>query len=142
LRKIKAGIIKKQFTLGKQERLKSRKRIELLFKSGKSFAVFPFRVYYQYGLADGSTLRAGFGASAKNFRKAVDRNRIKRVTKEVYRLQKPELEALLVQKSVCLDLFFIYTAKELPAYAIVHEKIGVTLNRLIKIINENNIAHL
>ena len=93
-------------------------------------------------MAGGSTLRAGFGASAKNFRKAVDRNRIKRVTKEVYRLQKPELETMLVQKSICLDLFFIYTAKELPEYALVHEKIGLTLKRLIKIINENNIAHL
>jgi ribonuclease P protein component len=100
-------------------------------------------VYYHYGLTAGNTLlQAGFGASAKNFRKAVDRNRIKRVTREAYRLQKPELEAVLAGKPVCLDLFIIYTAKELPEYAIVHEKIGLTLKRLIKILHENNIAHL
>ncbi len=83
----------KQFTLGKNERLKSRKLIEQLFKEGKSFNAFPFRVYYLLQVVPltampKNSLQFGAGASAKNFKKAVDRNRIKRLAREAYRLQK------------------------------------------------------
>ena len=44
----KKFFISKQFTLGKDERLKSRKLIEQLFRQGKNFSVYPFRVYYIY----------------------------------------------------------------------------------------------
>jgi len=42
----------KQFTLGKKERLKSRKQIEHLFKKGNSFSIFPFKIYYVLNLAN------------------------------------------------------------------------------------------
>ena len=72
----------KQFTLGKNERLKSRKQIEQLFDSGKSFTIFPFKVYYFLSPLTTQDSRLttffGVGVSGKNFKKAVDRNRIKR----------------------------------------------------------------
>ena len=88
--------VKKQFTLGKDERLKSRKQIENLFDKGKSFVVTPFRVYFimntELLIHKGeSGLKFGTGVSAKNFKKAVDRNRIKRLTREAWRLQKNEI---------------------------------------------------
>jgi ribonuclease P protein component len=159
---VKTGIIGHSFTLGKKERLKSRKLIERVFREGKSFALHPLRVYYlplekgadpnhlaktfRTGSAgsDGNgpvqpgkvrtpeRLQAGFGASSRNFKKAVDRNRIKRLLREAYRLQKEALHKNLFEKDRQVALFFIYTGKELPDYATVYEKIGLTLQRLIK----------
>ncbi|MEJ0104762.1 MAG: ribonuclease P protein component [Bacteroidota bacterium] len=133
----------KQFTLGKNERLKSRKLIEQLFKEGKSFNAFPFRVYYLLQVVPltampKNSLQFGAGASAKNFKKAVDRNRIKRLAREAYRLQKKLLEETLRTNAKNLSLFFIYTQKELPDYKTVYEKTSLILNKLVKIIDENN----
>ena len=129
-----------QFTLGKEERLKSRKAIERLFKEGKSFAITPFRVHYLVNIitlnAQQSTfnIQVGAGVSVKNFKRAVDRNRIKRLTKEAWRLQKKPLQDVLKEKKLKLDLFLVYTAKELPLYKEVYDtvgKISVKLNHII-----------
>ena len=132
----------KQFTLGKNERLKSRKLIEQLFSEGKTISVFPFRVYYLVypptATQSPLTIQFGAGVSGKNFRKAVDRNRIKRLTREAYRLQKHELQEALKANKKQLNVFFIYTAKELPGFDLVSKKLNVILNKLIKIINETN----
>jgi ribonuclease P protein component len=126
----------KKFTLGRQERLKSRKLIERVFREGKSFALFPFRVFYlpvKSPLSAGQpSLQAGFGASARNFKKAVDRNRIKRLTREAYRLQKQDLQDRLKEKGQALAIFFVYTGKDLPGAAALTEKIGLALQRLVK----------
>jgi ribonuclease P protein component len=133
--------VARQFTLGKGERLKSRKQIEELFSEGKNFPLSPFRVYYRVAPfvgASSSNLQFGTGVSGKNFKRAVDRNRIKRLTREAYRLQKNQLQELLKQKKLQLNIFFIYTGKELPGFNIVKEKVSVILARLIKIVNESN----
>jgi ribonuclease P protein component len=79
-----------------------------------------------------SPLQAGFGASSRHFKKAVDRNRIKRLSREAYRLQKQALFQRLEEKGLCLAVFFIYTGKDLPDHATVTQKIGVALQKLIK----------
>lgn len=83
-----------------------------------------------------SHLQAGFTVSSRHFKKAVDRNRVKRLVREAYRLQKYELQLSpqLVKNS--LSIFFIYVGKEIPEYALVYEKTGAVLKRLIKLINE------
>jgi ribonuclease P protein component len=137
--------VSKQFTLGKNERLKSRKSIEQLFSEGKNFAVNPFRVYYLFlpltthiPIAIGTpfTLQFGVGVSAKFFKKAVDRNRIKRITRETYRLQKTALQDKLKEKKIRLNIFFIYTSKELTSYKEVYDKMNLILNKMIKIMDE------
>ena len=131
----------KKFTLGKNERLKSRKLIEQLFSDGKNFTVLPYRVVYKLTNSPeriNDVLQFGVAVSSKNFKKAVHRNRIKRLTREAYRLQKLPLQEKLIEKQCCLYLFFIYTNKELPEYHIVKEKVNLILERLIKVINENN----
>lgn len=131
-------------TLGKEERLKSRKLIERIFREGQRIALFPFRVYYFVSAspiggpaapAPGGRpirLQAGFGAGSRNFKKAVDRNRIKRLTREAYRLQKQALYDHLAAKGLFMAVFFIYTGKELPDYGTVTEKIDIALQKLIK----------
>ena len=131
----------KRFTLGKNERLKSRKQIEQLFTDGKNFSLSPFRIYYRLMpiITDAqSNLQFGAGVSGKNFKRAVDRNRVKRLTREAYRVQKIQLQEILKQKGVQLNLFFIYTGKELPVFSMMKEKVNVILNKMIKIVNESN----
>ncbi len=132
----------KQFTLGKNERLKSRKLIEYLFKEGKSFSIVPLRVYYSFtkteGDADKTVLQFGAGAGTRNFKKAADRNRIKRLIREAYRLQKNELKEQLQLKQLSLNLFFIFTAKELPQYELIFEKTRTVVQKLIKLADENS----
>jgi len=133
---------KAQYTLGTDERLKSRKLIEQLFKEGKSFPVFPFRIIYLLQLQiAGSRLQAGFSVSTKQFKKAVDRNRIKRLMKEAYRLQKNSLSDQLSTGNNHLAIFFIYTGNEKADHKKISDKMQSSLKRLQKIVNENPVAN-
>jgi ribonuclease P protein component len=76
-------------TLGKKERLKSRKLIGRLFEEGTSIKNFPFRlVYLSTEITSVFSVKASFSVPKRNFKKAVDRNRIKRLIREAYRLEK------------------------------------------------------
>ncbi|MEQ1675739.1 MAG: ribonuclease P protein component [Chitinophagaceae bacterium] len=123
---------KKTYTFGRAERLKSRKAIEYLFREGKRFTITPFRVHYC--LMAGKGLLTGTGASTRNFKKAVDRNRIKRLTKEAWRLQKNPLKEKLDQANRGLHLFLIYTGKELPDYKQVFESVKIIADKLYKLV--------
>lgn len=73
----------------KIEKLKSQKLIEKLFSEGKSIAVYPLRlVYLKTSFEDPVKFKVGVSVSKRNFKKAVDRNRIKRLMREAYRLNK------------------------------------------------------
>lgn len=131
----------KQFTLGKKERLKSRKQTEQLFSEGKKFTLTPFRIYYSVSKTESSslppiTIRFGVAVSSKIFKKAVDRNRIKRVVREAWRLQKSLLEEKLKEQKNQLNIFFIYTGKELPEYKEIFDKMGKGINKLYAIISQ------
>lgn len=121
--------------------MKSRKVIDRLFEKGKHFSVFPLRVSYAFQEAGAPPLQAGFGVSSRNFKRSVHRNRVKRLMREGYRLQKNELQELLLNKDRRLALFIIYTGKELPDFAIIREKMQSLLNRLERLVHETGAAH-
>lgn len=76
-------------TLGKHERLKSKKLIEKLYQEGSSIKAFPLRmVFLKVENTFIYPVQAGVSVPKKNFKLAVDRNRIKRLMRETYRLQK------------------------------------------------------
>jgi ribonuclease P protein component len=112
--------------------MKSRKQIELLFKEGKTFSVMPLRVYYavQSLPVDAGNLLFGVAVGTRNFKKAVDRNRIKRLIREAWRLQKNELQRKLKPDNKQLHVFFIFTGKEVPDYKLIAEKTGLALQKL------------
>jgi ribonuclease P protein component len=138
--------VAKQYTLGKKERLKSRKQIEQLFSEGKRFTITPFLVYYLVNgeclpagkagsmVNNKSNLQFGTGVSGKIFKKAVDRNRIKRLIREAWRLQHVELKEKLKAAGNQLNVFLIYTGKEMPEYKLVSEKVKSALQKLEKLI--------
>ncbi len=115
-----------QYTYNKEEKLKSRKLIKKLFESGKSISVFPLRLVYLKVDHDGDyPLKTGVSVSKRNFKLAVDRNRIKRLMREVYRLNKYELYKALSNKYIFM---FIYLGKS----EIEYEKLDSKMKLLIK----------
>ena len=104
-----------------------------MFSKSKSISAFPVKVLYSFVEDDTSvSLQAGVTTSSRNFKKAIERNRVKRILREAYRLQKLPLQQHLKEKNISLALFFIYTGKELPVFAEVFEKMGIILQRLQK----------
>jgi len=134
-------IIEQRSTFKKEEKLKSRKLIEILFKQGVSFSIFPFRVLYSFQEESIAPLQTGFAVSTKHFKKAVDRNRIKRLMREAYRLQKNTLTANLGENKKCMAVFFIYTTNEILHYKEVTEKMESALKKLNKIVDEAIVAN-
>lgn len=82
--------------------------------------------------ADGIVLQAGVSVSKKHFKRAVHRNRIKRLMREGYRLQKEGLILALRTQHLTMHLFLIYTGKELPLFEDVKNKLKTVLQRLEK----------
>ncbi len=130
----------KRFTLNKNERLKSRKRIEEVFTAGNNFFIYPIKTQFILSSPgkNATALQVGIAVSARNFKKAVERNRIKRLIREVYRLQKHTLQQKLEDKQKCLQVFFVYVGKEIPVFAQLHEKLRLILERLIQKVDEKN----
>jgi ribonuclease P protein component len=98
-----------KFTFRKEEKLKSEKNIQELFSKGSSFYLFPFKVIVLPNPNPGVRVhQILISVSKRNFKRAVDRNLIKRRFREAYRLQKEALPA-----SPRLILGFLYTHKEI-----------------------------
>ncbi len=119
------------YTYHKTEKLKSRKLLQELFAKGKSFSVFPLKVFYMV-LPEAAIcpVQAGVGVSARIFRKAVERNRIKRLLRECYRVNKLPLHTTLNDKNKNIAVFFLYIGKEIPVHALLNIKMKLALNKL------------
>ncbi len=115
------------YRLGKQDRLKSRKQIQQLFAEGKALQQDTIRLIYLFDEGMGG-IRAGVSVSTRFFKRAVDRNRIKRLMREAYRLQRHQLEWSQQEKG--LHLFWIYQGREMPNYTQVYEAMGKSITRL------------
>ncbi len=119
---------KKNQSLPREERLKSKKSIEELFKKSSSFYLFPFLVKYKCTTESRDLHRVLFAVPKKHHKKAVDRNKIKRRTREAYRLNK----SILTSAASSLDIGLLYQSKELLPYDQLQEKLITLLHRLVK----------
>jgi ribonuclease P protein component len=95
---------------GKKDKLKSKKTIERLFNEGRSITVYPLRlVYLETEFKDSSILKTGVSVSKKHHKTAVSRNRIKRLLREAYRLNK---QKFFNNSSTSYAFMILYLRKE------------------------------
>ena len=128
--------VEKKFTLGKDERLKSRKQIDELFAKGHKISTILFRAKYLLHTTVSVPLQFGVSVSKRDFKKAVDRNRIKRLTREAWRLQNTDLKDQLTASGKQMSIFLIYTGATMPTSDNVFEAVKKMIDRFPKIIAE------
>ena len=108
------------FNYPKNEKLKSKITIGLLFSEGKSVSKYPLRLVYHSGaLGDDQQLKVGVSVSKKYFKKAVDRNYFKRVLRETYRLNQHLLKDQLSQPYA---LMLFYQSKDRLTFEEINSK--------------------
>ncbi|WP_397364151.1 ribonuclease P protein component [Olleya sp. R77988] len=110
-----------RLTFNKHEKLKSQKAIEQLFAEGKSVSAYPLRMVY---LKKDKSIKVGVSVSKRNFKKAVDRIRVKRLLREAYRLNKT---MLIDHKIDNYTLMILYISKEMPDFKLVDAKMKTLL---------------
>jgi ribonuclease P protein component len=126
-------------TFNKEERLCSRKYLDLLFKNGSSFLLYPFRVSYLF--IDGQQaypVQVVINVPKKRYKHAVDRNLLKRRIREAYRLQKqgglydhlPPSQGLLL-----LSLQFV--GKQKYEFPFIEKKLSAVLKKLLSSIEND-----
>ena len=128
------------FTFPKAERLLHRKQIDKLFNEGLSFNLNPFKVYYILEPTDAEMpVKVLITASRKKFKRAVDRNRLRRMTREAYRLHKSLLleKAATVPGSLHIGFVYVGTQKDM-AYADLEKQVIRCLERLGGILNNSS----
>ena len=119
-----------KFTLGKEERLKSRKLIEKLYKEGNSIKIFPLRmIFLQTEHTSNYPAQAGFSVPKRNFKNAVDRNHLKRLLRETYRKQKHTVYDTVDKPYIYM---ISYLGKDILKYADIELKMEKLLNLFVK----------
>ncbi len=104
-----------RFTFPKKEKLKSKILFESLFNEGKSVSRFPLKlIYLNTPFDDGAKIKVGVVAPKKKFKNAVDRNRIKRLSREAYRHNKSLIFNNIEGNFAFL---FLYLGNKMPGYA-------------------------
>lgn len=120
----------------KKERLKSKKLFEQVFQDGKSLKQYPLKlIYLRAELTEDVKCQAGMAVPKRRIRKAVKRNRIKRLMREAYRLNKEPIFNKILGNYA---LLFLYLGKEDPEYSEVEGSIKTLLLRFLNEIQDES----
>ncbi len=115
----------RQQGLCKAERLSSRKEITRLFEEGSSFYSYPFNAIWAESRGNGKyPVQFAVSVTKRSFKKAVDRNRIKRLIRESWRRNKYQLYNILEQHNLKLIVMLIYSGKNIPGQELMDRKIN------------------
>ena len=118
-----------RFIFKKKEKLKSKKLIEELFEKGDSFTKFPLRLkFLKVRHSSKNMIQASFSAPKRKFKKAVDRNRVKRLMREAYRKNKHLLTDTIQEKHI---IMFTFIDENEHKYVEIEEKMIFLLKMLI-----------
>ena len=130
----------KIFTYQQKDKLKSRKQLQNLFALGKSMSNAPLRLIYtleniseeNQASVTALVIQAGVGAPTKQFKKAVQRNRVKRLLREAYRLELPAFKAQLQLQGMRLNIFILYMEATVLPQIEINAKMKLILDQLAK----------
>jgi ribonuclease P protein component len=115
-----------------KERLKSRKTIGRLFKEKQSVGSFPLRFFYiRTTETSNFNLQSAFSVSKKHFKKAVDRNRLKRLMRETLRLNKERLIFFLNENEIKISGMWVFVGPEIIDYQQMNKAMNKTIDKLI-----------
>jgi ribonuclease P protein component len=120
-------------TFDKQERLSGKKAIDSLFAKGKGTSAAPLKMIVKTSL--GTQLypaRMMFVVPKKKFKRAHDRNLLKRRMREAYRLNKNDFYNLLNAKELKINCALIYTSGKADTYAVIQKAVLELLTASIK----------
>jgi ribonuclease P protein component len=127
-------------TFPKKEKLCGEIRIGKLFSEGRAFIVYPLRIVYQITEENADTpVKVLISIPKKKIRQAVDRNKLKRLIREAYRLNKTEFFAAFNDKNLHLYMAITYVSDKEADFSLIQEKIRSALSRILHVINEDNI---
>lgn len=127
------------FSFLKSERLSGKKNFDTLFKSGRAVYGSGLRLVYYFEREEiPLVLRVGFSVPRRIHRRAVRRNCIKRMMREAFRLLKKSFRGRVGAGR--LDLLFIYQDTRTPVYAELSGQVTLTLEKLLRRLNENTDA--
>ena len=119
-----------RFRFNKEEKLKSKKLIELLFAEGKSISVYPLKLIYAKVDHNGKyPVKTGVSVSKRKVKKATDRNRIKRLMRETYRKHKHLICDQLEEKYIFM---FLYLDENEHKYVVLEGKMINLLQKFIE----------
>ena len=128
----KATLLKLSYP--KKEKLKSKKLIEQLFVEGQSVSAFPLRlVFLPTTFEDDVLFKTGVSVSKRNFKTAVNRNRIKRLLREVYRLNKA---AYFNNMTRPYTFMILYIGKKEPSFTELEIKMKQVFEKFLSKVSE------
>ena len=123
------------FTYNKKEKLKSKKLIEQLFAEGQSVSAYPLKlIYLPIDFDDSVLLKTGVTVSKRKFKNAVDRNRIKRLMREAYRLNKAVIFNNITTQYA---LMILYIGNDGITFEVLDTKMKVLLNKFLNASSNN-----
>jgi ribonuclease P protein component len=118
------------YTYSKINKLKSKKIIEQLFSEGKAVTAYPLRlIYMKTNFEDHTLLKTGVSVSKRLHKRAVSRNRIKRLLREVYRLNKNEY---FNKSTTSYAFMFLYISKEEATFELLNTKMKLLFEKFLK----------
>ena len=121
-----------KYSFSKNEKLKGKKKIEELFNSGSSFYLEQFQVKYQSAESGVDSHKILISVPKKLYKRAVDRNLLKRRIREAYRLNKELLAG--GDQNEFFYIAFIYLSKNILTFNEIQDQLIKCLERLDNIV--------
>jgi len=120
------------YSFKKEERLCSQKIIGDMFSSGESFLSYPLKVVFKKTESSQAyNVQAAFTVSKRNFKRAVNRNLLKRRMREAFRLNKPGFYDELATKELHIAVMFVFIGKDLIEFPIIEKAMISAFKKLL-----------